>query len=167
MMEKQQKTVAFEREFKCDCVWRREQDLQGAKRRNSEPCERHGLLPNVVPENSSWHAKRRKTKGSSRCVNCFVLRPQGVANCWRREQDLNLRRLLTSHAFQACALSRSTISPTYFKCNCTLLINNTKNCKNSQMILGTFLFKFATSIIIYKKKSKCNLVHLLLRSLFI
>ncbi len=32
---------------------------------------------------------------------------------WRREQDLNLRRLLTSHAFQACALNRSTISPKY------------------------------------------------------
>ena len=61
--------------------------MQGAKRRNSEPCERHGLLPNVVPENSSWHAKRRKTKGSSRCVNCFVLRPQGVANCWRKRRE--------------------------------------------------------------------------------
>ena len=33
---------------------------------------------------------------------------------WRREQDLNLRRLLTSHAFQACALNRSTISPSVF-----------------------------------------------------
>ena len=91
MMAKQQKTVAFEREFKCDCVWRREQDLQGAKRRNSEPCERHGLLPNVVPENSSWHAKRRKTKSSSRCVNCFVLRPQGVANCWRSQCNTKRR----------------------------------------------------------------------------
>ena len=35
----------------------------------------------------------------------------GKSALWRREQDLNLRRLLTSHAFQACALNRSTISP--------------------------------------------------------
>lgn len=29
---------------------------------------------------------------------------------WRGEEDLNLRRLLTSHDFQSCALNRSAIS---------------------------------------------------------
>lgn len=29
---------------------------------------------------------------------------------WRRGQDLNLRRLMTSHAFQACALNHSATS---------------------------------------------------------
>ena len=109
-----------------------------------------GCCQMLYPKTQVGTQKEEK-QSSSRCVNCFVLRPQGVANCWRREQDLNLRRLLTSHAFQACALSRSTISPTYFKCNCTLLINNTKKCKNSQMILGTFLFLLCFYPIICRK----------------
>ena len=62
---------------------------------------------------------------------------------WRREQDLNLRRLLTSHAFQACALNRSTISPSVFlevKKELShhfsyLPKQNTKNLQISQLIL--------------------------------
>ena len=42
-----------------------------------------------------------KIKNATKVVRFFV---------WRREEDSNLRRLLTSHAFQACALNRSTIS---------------------------------------------------------
>ena len=58
------------------------------------------------------------------------------AFAWRREQDLNLRRLLTSHAFQACALNRSTISPSIL-----LPKYDTKKLKNSQLYLITFATK--------------------------
>jgi hypothetical protein len=33
---------------------------------------------------------------------------------WRRERDSNPRYLLSTHAFQACALNRSAISPDHF-----------------------------------------------------
>ena len=48
----------------------------------------------------------------------------GLGSFWRREQDLNLRRLLTSHAFQACALNRSTISPCVSCFFCLIRITN-------------------------------------------
>ena len=56
----------------------------------------------------AWKRKRTQYVVFEKSQNHNILCP------WRREQDLNLRRLLTSHAFQACALNRSTISPNMF-----------------------------------------------------
>ena len=42
-----------------------------------------------------------------------LLKMRLAATTWRREEDLNLRRLLTSHDFQSCALDHSAISASY------------------------------------------------------
>ena len=82
--------------------WRREQDLSRG--------EASGERSNTV-------AKRCVAKRYVISLSCSRSIEKGLplqAFVWRREQDLNLRRLLTSHAFQACALNRSTISPSVF-----------------------------------------------------
>ena len=82
--------------------WRREQDLSRG--------EASGERSNTV-------AKRCVAKRYVISLSCSRSIEKGLplqAFAWRREQDLNLRRLLTSHAFQACALNRSTISPSVF-----------------------------------------------------
>ena len=93
---------------------RREQDLsRGASRRVSgaTPLRSATLFHSPVLGAIAAASNKEKKNGKPCFAFRFLLRQQAQPPLWRREQDLNLRRLLTSHAFQACALNRSTISP--------------------------------------------------------
>ena len=95
-------------------LWRREQDLsRGASRRVSgaTPLRSATLFHSPVLGAIAQTPPTEQQKRKGVLPFLILVRLMASLRLWRREQDLNLRRLLTSHAFQACALNRSTISP--------------------------------------------------------
>ena len=92
----------------------------------------------------SADAAHGATKKERRFTFPYFGATYGKSALWRREQDLNLRRLLTSHAFQACALKpldhlSKTVCPSK-KARAILLAKIAyQNFANKSIVIEAFL----------------------------